>query len=154
MNSLVYNKSHTETNFDCTTNSLQLSASERLSSIRCVSRQLHSNPLIVYRSLSARVLECANYSDCSTLQFRCGYPSSRCSVLDFRTESECCCGAGRSGAAPLWSILLSVSVAVALVAGAGYGLYQFRLRSAMHQVPSTLLDNPTCFRFNNSDMES
>ena len=38
------------------------------------------------------------------------------------------------GGAPVWSILLSVVVAVAVVGAAAYGLYQFRLRSAMHQV--------------------
>lgn len=34
---------------------------------------------------------------------------------------------------PVWSILLSVSTAAALVAVAGYGLYRFRLRAAMHE---------------------
>lgn len=43
-------------------------------------------------------------------------------------------GAGGGSGTPLWGILLSVIVAVALVAGAGYGFYQFRLRNAMHQV--------------------
>ncbi len=36
----------------------------------------------------------------------------------------------------MWTILLSVVVAVGVVAAAGYGLYQFRLRSAMHQARS------------------
>jgi len=36
----------------------------------------------------------------------------------------------------VWTILLSVVVAVGVVAAAGYGLYQFRLRSAMHQARS------------------
>jgi len=40
---------------------------------------------------------------------------------------------GGGSGTPLWGILLSVIVAVALVAGAGYGFYQFRLRNAMHQ---------------------
>lgn len=59
--------------------------------------------------------------------------STNTSREDTSNMSPICAGSGRT---PVWTILLSVVVAVGVVAAAGYGLYQFRLRSAMHQARS------------------